>query len=115
MTKELREKIVAKTHELMEAPSCNPETRKACERWLSALGTDREDEATALYLKDMREAIVPIDGLIAFAGSEQGKKVFGEELAANIEKHAHEIKAEGAKYCDCPACSAAQEIIRELE
>ena len=51
---------------------------------------------------------MPIDGLIAFAGSEAGVGVFGAELAKNILAHAKEIKAAGAAYCDCPACAACK-------
>ena len=31
---------------------------------------------------------MPVDGLIAFAGSEAGVKVFGEEMAKNVLAHA---------------------------
>lgn len=115
MDKHLREQVVLKTKELIEAPSCHPETKAACVRWLEALDTEKEAEETALYVKELEQAIMPIDGLIRFAGSEQGKLVFGEETAARIEQHAQEIKAKGAKYCDCAACAACEEILAQKE
>lgn len=47
---------------------------------------------------------MPIDGLIGFAASDMGAKVFGEEKAKEVLAHAEAIKAAGAKYCDCPGC-----------
>ena len=58
---------------------------------------------------------MPVDGLIAFAGSEAGAKVFGAEKAKQIEAHGKEIKAAGAKYCDCPACAAAEAILEKKD
>lgn len=103
--------MVQKTKELMAASSCSSDTKEACQRWLDAVGTEREKAETELYLKELEEAVVPIDGLIAFAGSEAGKKIFGEAKAGELEAHAKQIKAEGAQYCDCPACAKALEIL----
>ena len=57
--------------------------------------------------------IMPIDGLIAFAGSEAGAQVFGKEKAKNVLAHAEELKTAGAKYCDCPACAACEAILEK--
>lgn len=54
---------------------------------------------------------MPIDNLIAFARSEKGQAYFGADAAAGIAEHAEEIKAAGARYCDCPACAAAEAIL----
>ena len=53
--------------------------------------------------------------MIAFANSEMGFKVFGEEMAKNVLAHAQDIKAKGAKYCDCPACKAVADILAKKE
>ena len=60
-------------------------------------------------------SIMPIDGLIAFAGSEMGAQVFGAEKAKGVLAHAEEIKAAGAKYCDCPACAACEAILEKKD
>lgn len=57
---------------------------------------------------------MPIDGLIAFAGSETGAQVFGEETAKNVFAHGQKLKASGAKYCDCAACEAILEKKGEI-
>ena len=70
-----------------------------------------EEAATKKLLAEVEADIMPVDGLIAFAGSEAGVKVFGEEMAKNVLAHAEEIKKNGAKFCDCPACTACAAII----
>lgn len=60
----------------------------------------------------LEEDIMPIDGLIGFAASDMGAKVFGEEKAKEVLAHAEAIKAAGAKYCDCPACAACEAILK---
>lgn len=58
---------------------------------------------------------MPIDQLIAFAGSPAGEALFGAETAKGIVAHANEIKANGAKYCDCPACACAEIILNKKD
>lgn len=111
MEKEVREFVVEKTHDLINAFSCSKETKEAAEAWLAAVGTDAEAEETVKYIKELEMDIMPIDQLIGFAGSEAGEKVFGAEKAKEVKVHAEEIKAAGAKYCDCPACAAAEAIL----
>ena len=77
---------------------------------LAAAGTENEEAATKKLLAEVEADIMPVDGLIAFAGSEAGVKV-GEEMAKNVLAHAEEIKKNGAKFCDCPACTACAAII----
>ena len=62
--------------------------------------------------KEVKEA-APIDGLISFAGSDMGAQVFGADDAKKILAHAEEIKASGAKYCDCPACAACEALLNK--
>ena len=109
MKKEVLDLVVEKSKELMTAPTCSQEARDAAKAWLDAAGTDREAEETKKYIAELEEDIVTVDGLIAFARSEAGAKVFGAD-APNVAKHGEEIKAAGAKYCDYPRperqCSA---------
>lgn len=111
MDNKVKEFVAAKTRDLMAAPTCSGEAKAAAQRWLDAVGTASEGEETKKYLEELEADIMPIDTLIAFAQSEEGKGHFGAETAAGIAAHALEIKAAGAKYCDCPACSIAAEIL----
>ncbi|WP_293735603.1 molecular chaperone Hsp90 [uncultured Phascolarctobacterium sp.] len=105
--------VKEQTAALIAAPSCSAEAKAAAEKWLTAVGTAEEAEATKAYVAELEADIMPIDGLIAFAGSEAGVGVFGAELAKNILAHAEEIKAAGAEYCDCPACAACKAILEK--
>ena len=105
--------VKEQTAALIAAPSCSAEAKAAAEKWLAAVGTAEEAEATKAYVAELEADIMLIDGLIAFAGSDAGVGVFGAELAKNILAHAEEIKAAGAEYCDCPACAACKAILEK--
>ena len=111
MTKELLAYMTEQVKALVAAPSCCAEAKAVGEEWLAAAGTDKEAEATKKLLAEVEADIMPIDGLIAFVGSEAGAKVFGAEMAKNVLAHAEELKANGAKFCDCPACKACEAIL----
>ena len=115
MDREVLDFVVKKTHELMDAASCSSEAKAAAQVWLDAVGTDREAAETAKYIAELEADIVTVDGLISFAQSEAGASVFGADNAKNIAAHAREIKAAGAKYCDCPACAAAEAILEKKD
>lgn len=115
MDREVLDFVVKKTHELMDAASCSSEAKAAAQVWLDAVGTDREAAETAKYIAELEADIVTVDGLISFAQSEAGASVFGADNAKNIADHAREIKAAGAKYCDCPACAAVEAILEKKE
>lgn len=111
MKDKVKDYVVQKVNELIHAPSCCAEAKVAAQNWLDAVGTDKEAEETKKLIAELEMDIVPIEGLIAFAGSEAGEKVFGKEMADNLKNHALEIQAAGAKYCDCPACAAVAAIL----
>ena len=115
MNKEVLDYVVEKTHELIDAPTCSSEAREADKAWLDALGTDAEAAETKKYIDELEADIMPIDTLISFAESEGGSQCFGADAAKNIAAHAKEIKAAGAKYCDCPACVAVAAILEKKE
>ena len=112
MTEEIRNTLTEEVKKLIAAPSACQEAKAACERWLAAAGTADEEAATAILKKEAEADIMPIDGLIGF---DAGKALFGEERAAAILAHAKDIKEKGARFCDCPACSACAEIIGTLK
>ena len=111
MNKEILEAVTGEVRELLEAGSCCKEAKDAAQAWLDAVGTDKESEQAKKLVAELEEDIMPIDSLIGFAQSEQGAAYFGAETAAGIAAHAQQIKAAGAKYCDCPACAAAEAIL----
>lgn len=116
MEKKVLDYVVEASKELIAAPTCSKEARDAAQAWLDAVGTDKETEETRKYLAELEADIVTVDGLIAFAQSEAGAKVFGgAEAAKGVAAHGEEIKKAGAKYCDCPACAAVEKILAKKD
>lgn len=114
MNKEVLDFTVEKTHELMNAATCSNEAKAAAQAWLDSVGTEQETTETPKYIKELEADIMPIDNLISFAESNAGSEVFGEN-APKVAAHAKEIKSAGSKYCDCPACSAVEAILKKKE
>ena len=109
MAKTIKELI----QDLLQAPSACKEVKEAAQNYLDAAGTEKEADAATAYVKELEADIMPIDGLISFAGSDMGAQVFGADGAKKILAHAEEIKAAGAKYCDCPACAACEALLNK--
>ena len=108
--------VIEKSKELINASTCSREAKEAAQAWLDAVRTDRETEVTKTYIAELEADIMPIEGLIAFAESETGARVFGgEEAAAGVAAHGREIQAAGGKYCDCPACAVVEQILARKE
>ena len=89
--------------------------RPGNQAWLDALGTEQEVEKTKELIAELEEDIMPIDGLIAFAGSEMALRLFGKEGADGMLAHAKERKASGEKFCDCAACAAVEAILSKKD
>ena len=103
------------TADLLAAPSACKEIKDAAQNYLDAVGKEGEAEAAKAYVAELEADIMPIDGLISFAESDMGAKVFGADGAKNILSHAKERKAAGAKYCDCAACAACEALLNKKD
>lgn len=99
------------TEDLLAAPSACKEIKEAATNYLRSVDTDKEAAAAKAFVEELEADIMPIDGLISFAESDMGAKVFGADTAKNILLHAKERKEAGAKYCDCPACAACEALL----
>ena len=115
MKQETLDFVKEKTAALIAAHSCSAEAKAAAEKWLAAVGTAEEAEATKAYIAELEADIMPIDGLIAFAESDMGAKVFGADGVKNVLIHAKERKEAGEKYCDCPACAACEALLNKKD
>ena len=115
MEQEVCRFVEEKTRELLKAPTCCQELKEAGRAWLDAVGTQQEAPQTKAYIAELEADIMPVEQLIAFAQSEDGMRYFGAERATGIAAHAIEIRDAGAKYCDCPACAAAEAILKKRD
>ena len=103
--------VKQEVEKLLKANSLCPEGREAVQAYLEAYGTADEKSKAEALLQELEEDITSIDDLIAFAGSEHGRQIFGEEKAAAILKAAEEAKEKGEETCICEACQIAKEIL----
>ena len=97
MNPKVLKELTEKTRALIGAPTCSSETKEAAKRWLDAVGTDAEAEETKKYIAELEEDIMPIDTLIAFAGSEQGISYFGAEAARKAASREYRGKPQKAR------------------
>ena len=97
----IREDLADKTRQLIAVEWARPELKAAAQAWLDTMddGTANAEPAKA-YIKAMEESICTV-----------------EELAAvpQFAEHAAELKAKGALFCDCDACTLAADILSKKE
>ena len=105
---ELKEKAAPKIDELKEkaAPKLDELKGKA------APVVDKVTESE--FIKQLKAGISSLDEVIDTFSKPEVKENFGEEAAEQIRKHAEAMKAEGKQFCDCPACTKAREILKDL-
>ncbi len=106
--------IIENTKELLNL-RCYEGLKTAANEWLESLGTEEEKKASEKYVSVLEESIVDIDTVINLFTSDKGIEKFGAEMASQIATHAKESKANGAVWCDCPACSAAMKVLKHKE
>ena len=105
-----KENLIEKAKEMVAAPSCCPELNAVGQSWIDSVGKADEKEKAKLLIAEIEEDVTTIENLVAFAHSDTAKKIFGEGQK-NFAAHADELKASGAKFCDCGACKPASEIL----
>lgn len=117
MDKELFDYVAERADILSTADSSKQETKDAALAWKEAVAADGSDAAveaaTATFVDYLDGRPRTIDGLIAFLEG-PGKELFGEEAAAQGLAAQKKRKEEGAKFCDCPSCAAASEILAKF-
>ena len=110
-----KKELVKIAKQLVAASSCCPELKVATQRWLDAIGTAEEKEEAHALVLELMEDVSPIDHTIQFFESEQAVQMFGAEQAQAMAAHAREMQASGAKWCDCPACTAGVILWKNAE
>lgn len=118
MEKELMDYIAERVDILSTADTSTQVTKDAALAWKEAVATDNSDaaveKATTILLDILEGRPTTIDGVIAFLEG-PAKEIFGKEDAAKRLADQHKRKKEaGAKWCDCPSCTAATEILAKF-
>ena len=113
--KAIRTRLAEKTKALIAVEHTYQPLKEAAQKWLDTMEDGKANaEATKEYIALMEESLLTVDDIVAFTGSEEAKKVFGDQLP-QFQAHAQELKASGAKYCDCEACQLVKEILDEKD
>ena len=117
MEKELFDYIAQRVDVLEVSGASTQVTKDAAKAWKDAVAADSSDEAVQKATDELLGILegrpTTIDGVIAFA---QGPAVamLGEEAAANMLAAQQKRKEEGAKWCNCEACTAASELLAKF-
>ena len=97
----IRQDLADETRQLIAVEWAQPSLKAAAQAWLDTMddGTANAEPARA-YVKALEESICTV-----------------EELAAvpQFAEHAAELKAKGALFCDCDACTLAADILSKKE
>ena len=97
----IRQDLADETRQLIAVEWARPELKAAAQAWLDTMddGSANAEPAKA-FVKALEESICTV-----------------EELAANPQfaAHAAELKAKGALFCDCDACTLAADILSKKE
>lgn len=117
MDKETFDYVAERADALEAAATSTQVTRDAAAAWKKAVVADNSDaaveEATKQLLDILEGRPTTIDGVIAFAKG-AAVEMLGAEAAAKMLEEQEQRKAAGAKYCNCPACTAASELLAKF-
>ena len=105
--------LVDKLEALEASPSCYPDLRQAVKNYLVALAA--EQVAAKKLVAELEDDITPIDELVAFTHSKECVARWGAERSKLLADNADALKAAGAKYCNCLACTLALEILNDKD
>ena len=113
--KAIRERLADKTRALIAVPHTWAGLKDAAQKWLDTMEDGKANgAATDAYIAALEEGLMTVDACLAFAASDAGKAAFGDGLG-EFKAHMESLKAAGATYCDCDACTLTREILAEKE
>ena len=110
-----KKELVQTAKQLIASPSCCLELKTVTQRWLDSIGTPEEKAFAHDLVQELMEDVNTLDNTIQFFESEQAVQMFGTEQANAMAAHAREMQSSGAKWCDCPACTAGVILWKNAE
>ena len=105
--------LLEKLQAMAASPSCYPDLKQVTQTYLKLV--EAEIIAAKNLVAEMNEDVMPVDKLVEEAHSEAVVKKFGADTAKKFAANADALKASGAKYCNCLACTLALEILDNQE
>lgn len=117
MEQKLFDFVAERAKTLSESNASTQVTKDAALAWMAAVAADdgdaAVDQATEKMLDILEGRPTTIDGVIAFAQG-PAADMFGKEAADQMLSKQLKRKEQGAKYCDCDACTAASELLAKF-
>ena len=103
MEKELFDYVAERAGILATADTSKQDTKDAAAAWKDAVAADSSDAA----VEDATTKLLDfLEG--------PAKEMMGEEVAAKMLEAQLARKEAGAKYCNCPSCAAASELLAKF-
>ncbi len=113
--KAIRDRLAECSKALIAVEWALPAVKEAAQKWLDTMEDSAANgEAAKAYIAALEQSICTVDEVVAFTSSPEAKNVFGDKAPA-MAAHAQELKASGAKFCDCDACKLVEEILKDKE
>lgn len=117
MEKELFDYVTERAEVLAINDASTQVTKDAAAAWEAAVAADASDEAVAAATDKLLDVLegrpTTIDGVIAFAEG-PAKQLMGERPLRQCSPSSSSAKEAGAKYCNCPSCTAASELLAKF-
>ena len=97
----IRQDLAEETRQLIAVEWARPELKAAAQAWLDTMEDGEANaEAARAYVKALEESICTVDELAA---------------VPQFAEHAAQLKAKGALFCDCEACTIAADLLSKKE
>ena len=109
------DEIADKVRALIDAQYCCDDLAILAKEWLESIDTPLFNEKTKQLIAELKEDIMPIDELIHHCETYRQDWFASKEEADDLLKRAQSNKKSGGLYCDCEACTLAQEIWKSLD
>ena len=97
----IRQDLAEETRQLIAVEWARPELKAAAQAWLDTMEDGEANaEPARAFVKALEESICTVDELAA---------------VPQFAEHAAELKAKGALFCDCEACTIAADLLSKKE
>ena len=97
----IRQDLAEETRQLIAVEWARPELKAAAQAWLDTMEDGEANaEAARAYVKALEDSICTVDELAA---------------VPQFAEHAAQLKAKGALFCDCEACTIAADLLSKKE
>ena len=97
----IRQDLAEETRQLVNIEWARPELKAAAQAWLDTMEDGEANaEAARAFVKALEDSICTVDELAA---------------VPQFAEHAAQLKAKGALFCDCEACTIAADLLSKKE